>query len=163
MIFFGFKALNLFLLIVLPMIVLPYPFWVVPLGYLCGQMGAGLSIAIIFQLAHVVENVNYVLPDHAGNIPNNWAEHEMQTTSNFATSNLFLTHLLGGLNFQVEHHLFPTISHVHYPNIQRIVKQTALEFNLPYHENKTFWKAIQSHYRLIKKLGREQGYEHLKS
>jgi linoleoyl-CoA desaturase len=156
LLFFGFKALNLFLLIILPIIYLHYPFWVILLGYLCGQMAAGFSISLIFQLAHVVENVNYVEPDKSGIIHTNWAAHEMMTTSNFSTRNFFLTHLLGGLNFQVEHHLLPHICHVHYPFIQKIVKDTAREFNLPYHENPTFYHAIKSHYRIIKCLGREE-------
>lgn len=161
LIFFGFKALNLFLLIIFPIIYLDYPFWVILLGYLCGQMAAGFSVALVFQLAHVVENVNYVEPDAEGIIYHHWAAHEMKTTSNFATNNLFLTHLLGGLNFQVEHHLFPSICHVHYPQIKKIVQDTAREFKLPYHENPTFWKAIKSHYRLVKQFGREEGREHL--
>jgi linoleoyl-CoA desaturase len=162
-IFFVFKALNLFLLILFPIFYLHYPFWVVPLGYLFGQMAAGFSIALVFQLAHVVENVSYVEPDEVGVIHNNWAAHEMNTTSNFATGNLFLTHLLGGLNYQVEHHLFPSICHVHYPQIQKIVQNTAREFELPYHENPTFWKAIKSHYRLVKQFGREEGHQYLKA
>lgn len=161
LIFFGFKALNFFLLILLPMLWLHYPIWVILVAYLCAQMATGITISIIFQLAHVVENVSYVEPDDTGVIHNNWAAHEMMTTSNFGTNNWFLTQLIGGLNFQVEHHLFPSICHVHYPEIQNIIKETSREFNLPYNENPTFFKAVASHYRMLKRLGREESSQFL--
>jgi linoleoyl-CoA desaturase len=159
--FFTFKIVNLFLLVIWPMFWLHYSPWVILFGYLCGQMAAGITISIIFQLAHVVQNVSYVEPDEKGIIPMNWAAHEVMTTSNFATHNLFWIHLLGGLNFQVEHHLFPTVCHVHYPKIQKIVRQTTEEFRLPYNEYPTFFNALRSHYLLLKELGRKDTTDHL--
>jgi len=161
LLFFSFKALNIFLLIILPILWLHYPFWIILLAYFCALMATGFSISLIFQLAHIVQNVNYVEPDETGVIHHNWAAHELMTTSNFATHNWILTQLVGGLNFQVEHHLFPSICHIHYPHIQHIVKETAQEFNLPYHENPTFFKAIASHYRMLKQLGREESSQYL--
>jgi linoleoyl-CoA desaturase len=155
-IFFGFKILNLILLLLLPILLLSLPVWVILFAYFCGHLAAGLSIAIVFQLAHVTENVAYFEPDVDGHIPNNWAVHEMLTTSDFATNNRLLFFLVGGLNFQVEHHLFPSICHVHYPALQKIVKETAQEFNLPYNENPTFLGALKSHYLRIKRLGRTE-------
>lgn len=152
-IFFFSKLFNLFWLIVVPLLWLPYSPWIILLGYLCAQAAAGIAISIVFQLAHVVQNVSYVQPDPKGCIPMNWAVHEMMTTSNFATNNLFLTHLLGGLNFQIEHHLFPSVCHVHYPAIQRIIRETAEEYGLPYHEYPTFFAALKSHYLRLKELG----------
>lgn len=151
--FFSFKALNLFLLVLFPFLYLPYPFWVVPLGYLCGQMSAGFFVSLIFQLAHVVDNVSYVEPDETGIIHSHWAAHELKTSANFATDNSFLTQLLGGLNHQVEHHLFPAICHIHYPKIRKFVQETAKEFHLPYHENPTFYDALKSHHQRLKRLG----------
>lgn len=154
--FFGFKALNFILFVLLPILLIDLPIWTILLAYFCGHLAAGFCISLIFQLAHVTENVEYYEPDIDGNIPNNWAVHEMMTTSNFATDNKLLTYLVGGLNFQVEHHLFPNICHIHYPAIQKIVKETAREYYLPYKENMTFTEAIKSHYNRIKRLGRQE-------
>lgn len=154
LIFLGFKVINFFLTFVLPLLWLPYSAGAIILGYVCAQMAAGFTIALVFQLGHVVQNVKYVVPDDKGVVHNNWAVHEMMTTSNFATHSRVWTELLGGLNFQIEHHLFPYICHVHYPEIQKILKKTAEEFQLPYNENKTFWIALKSHYGMLKHLGR---------
>ena len=105
-------------------------------------------------MAHSVEGTRHPLPDANGNIENAWAIHQLNTTVNFSTGNKFLTWYLGGLNFQVEHHLFPKICHVHYPHLSPIVKQTAAEFGIPYLENRTFGIALRSHFSLLKKLGK---------
>lgn len=152
-IFFSFKALNFLLYLALPLALLHYPIWVILLGYLGMQVAGGFTISIIFQLAHVVENVHFPEADEKGIVFNNWGVHEMYTTSNFATQNKMLTFILGGLNCQIEHHLFPNICHVHYPQISLIVRKTAREFNLPYFENPTLLLALKSHYRKLKELG----------
>jgi len=121
-------------------------------GYICMQLVGGFMISIVFQLAHIIENVEFPEPNPVGEMENNWAAHEMLTTCNFATHNRWLSYF-GGLNFQVEHHLFPYICRVHYPRISKIVKKTAKEFEYPYHEQPTFTKAIISHLRLLNKLG----------
>jgi linoleoyl-CoA desaturase len=104
-------------------------------------------------LAHTVENTSHPLPNAYGEIDNNWAIHQLNTTVNFSKNSKFLTWYLGGLNFQVEHHLFPNICHIHYPSIAPIVKQTAEEFGVPYLENKNFYQAIRSHIRMLKVYG----------
>ena len=73
---------------------------------------------------------------------------------NFSRKNKILSWYVGGLNFQVEHHLFTRICHVHYPRIAPIVKQTAEEFGVPYLEYRTFGDAFRSHIRLLKEYGR---------
>lgn len=153
LLFFLLKGVNLFLFLVLPMLLLSVPWWGIVLAYTGLQLCGGLLISLVFQLAHVVDQVGYFVPDELGRMEKNWAEHEMLTTSNFATSNFWLTQLVGGLNFQIEHHLFPYISHVHLPDIARIVKQTAHDFGLPYYEQPTFSQAICSHFRTLKRLG----------
>ena len=155
--FFGIKVVNFVLFIVLPLLLIDRSIWIILLGYLCLQFAGSVTISIVFQLAHVVENVDFPEASEEGIIHNNWAVHELMTTSNFATHNDFLTFVLGGLNFQVEHHLFPNICHIHYPKIQSIVRETAKEFNVPYHENPTLIGAIVSHFRKLKELGRSQG------
>ncbi|MFV0339536.1 MAG: fatty acid desaturase family protein [Parachlamydiaceae bacterium] len=151
--FFLFKALNLFAFLFLPMMVLSAPIWQVMLGFLFMHFGGGLTIALIFQLAHLVEGVEFPIPNEAGKIQKCWAEHELRTTSDFATDSPLLTHLIGALNFQVEHHLFTHVCHVHYPAIRPILVQTAQEFGIPYHEHKTFTGAIVSHFKTLKRLG----------
>lgn len=155
-IFFFFKILNFIVFLGIPLMVMTIPWWQILIGYLALQMVGGITVALIFQLAHLVENVHFPEPDHQGVIHQQWGIHEMMTTSNFATANPFINYICGGLNFQVEHHLFPYICHVHYKSIAPIVKETAKEFNLPYNENTTVRKALKSHFRLIKRLGRVQ-------
>jgi linoleoyl-CoA desaturase len=126
------------------------------LGYGVMVFVTGITIAVVFQLAHVVEDMPFVNPEgDSTKIESEWAIHQLQTTTNFATKNRFISWLLGGLNFQVEHHLFPRISHIHYPEISKIVKQTCHEFNIPYKEFKTMRGAIVSHILHLKETGRK--------
>jgi linoleoyl-CoA desaturase len=124
-------------------------------GYLIMHYFAGLVLAMIFQPAHVVESTDFPTPDDQGNLENHWAIHQLKTTMNFATSDPVFTWLVGGLNHQVEHHLFPTICHIHYPKISKIVEQTAKDFNIPYLQKKTFAGALYSHEIMLWRLGRE--------
>lgn len=151
--FFFFKAVNALVFVVIPLVYMTLPWWQIVIGYVALQMVGGFTVALIFQLAHIVENVGFPEPDHEGLVHSQWGVHEVLTTSNFGTHNTFLTYALGGLNFQVEHHLFPHIAHSHYKEISPLVRETAYEFNLPYNENKSMSAAIASHCRLLKKLG----------
>jgi len=141
--------------LVIPLIFLPVPWWSVLLLYFLMHFIAGFSLAVIFQTAHVMPENDYPMPDQAGNIENNWAIHQLHTTSNYAPKNKVLSWFVGSLNFQVEHHLFPTICHVHYPKIASIVKSTAEEYNIPYHVQPSFGAAIKEHYKMMRRLGRE--------
>lgn len=127
------------------------------LEWLCGfillHYIAGLILAMIFQPAHVVEDTEFPLPTE-GNFENHWAEHQMRTTMNFATGDPVFSWLVGGLNYQVEHHLFPTICHIHYPKISKILESTAKEFNVPYKSRKTWVGALWSHQVMLWRLGR---------
>ena len=124
------------------------------IGFLTIHYIAGFVLAAIFQPAHVADATEFPLPNESGNLENDWAIHQIKTTMNFANGNPILSWLMGGLNFQVEHHLFPTICHVHYPKISRIVKETAAEFQLPYLSKKTFIGALWSHELMLWRLGR---------
>ncbi len=146
------KILYVFFFIAVPF----YFVGVVPtiLGYLTMCFTAGVVIAIVFQLAHVVQETQFITPtSDAMKIESEWAKHQIDTTANFATDNKFVSWLLGGLNFQVEHHLFPKISHVHYPEINKIVKQTCAEFKLAYKEFPTVYQAVRSHMLHLKHAG----------
>jgi linoleoyl-CoA desaturase len=117
------------------------------------QYMCGLILTLVFQPAHVIDETEFYLPEVDGAIDNNWAIHQMKTTSNFANRNWLLTWYVGGLNFQVEHHLFPNICHIHYRDIAPIVKETAKEFGVSYLEHQTFRSALRSHFKVIKQLG----------
>jgi linoleoyl-CoA desaturase len=127
--------------------------WVIIVGVVLQQYTAGVILACIFQPAHVMDHNDYPVADVEGNIENTWAEQQMASTTNFAPNNPILSWYCGGLNFQVEHHLFPQVCHVHYKKLSTIVKATAEEFGLPYYSEKTFGKALMTHAKMLKKLG----------
>lgn len=138
----------------LPLFVFDIPVKEVISGFLIMHFFAGVILTVIFQLAHTVEGTTHPLADETGTIENNWAIHQMNTTVNFSRNNKFISWYVGGLNFQVEHHLFPTICHIHYPKISEIVKTTAEEFGVPYLENKSFSDAVGSHINTLRRFGK---------
>ncbi|RZJ70579.1 acyl-CoA desaturase [Flavobacterium sp.] len=152
---FFYKAVYVFLFIVLPLIFLDVTWYQFIFGFIALHFAQGLTMGLVFQLAHVVEGTDFPIPNDSGNIEENWAEHQMQTTANFSTQSRVAGFLLGGLNRQIEHHLFPTICHIHYPKIGEILKETATEFGIPYIEHRTFLCALRSHYKVLKKFGNE--------
>ena len=113
-------------------------------------------MAVIFQSAHVMPETAFPAPPLSGKMDNNWAVHQMMTTTNFAPNNKILSWYVGGLNFQVEHHLFPSICHVHYKDISKIVKATAEEYGIPYHQIKSFRATIAEHARMLYLLGNDK-------
>ncbi len=138
---------------VLPMLILPFAWWQILIGFLVMHYVAGFILAIIFQPAHVIEGTEYPMPDGEGNLENNWAIHQLHTTTNFGHKEKLFSWYVGGLNYQVEHHLFPNICHVHYREIAKIVEQTTKEFGLPYKSKETFFEAVAAHARQLKMLG----------
>ncbi|MDJ1499387.1 acyl-CoA desaturase [Xanthocytophaga agilis] len=152
---FFYKALYYFFFIVLPLVLLDLSWWQVGLGFVIMHLIEGITLGLVFQLAHVVEGTNFPTPNAQGNMEDAWAVHQLRTTANFAPDSKLAAFLCGGLNRQIEHHLFPKICHVHYPALSVIVRHTAQEFGLPYLENKTFFIALQSHYRMLRKLGKD--------
>jgi linoleoyl-CoA desaturase len=152
---FFHKAIYYFIFIALPLMVLSITWWQFIIGFLVLHFAQGLTMGLVFQLAHVVEGTDYPVPNNQGNIEEAWAEHQMRTTANFASDNKVAAFFLGGLNRQIEHHLFPKVCHIHYGKISQIVRQTAQEFNVPYIESPTFTCALKSHYRVLKKFGHE--------
>ncbi|MFW5831920.1 MAG: fatty acid desaturase family protein, partial [Prolixibacteraceae bacterium] len=142
--------------LVVPLLTVPVAWYWVVAGFLLMHFTGGLILAAVFQTAHVVPTSEYPLPDENNEMNNNWAAHQLYTTCNFAPRNRIFTWLVGGLNHQVEHHLFPNISHIHYRNLAEIVQQKAKEFGLPYHVNKSFFGAIREHIRMLKLLGARQ-------
>ena len=141
------------LIVALPMITIDLPWWQILIGIFTMHFICGLILSFIFQLAHVIEETDFFTPDQKGSVENNWAIHQMKTTANFANRSPIFTWLIGGLNFQIEHHLFPYICHVHYKKISKIVQATAAEFQVPYHQHRTFAGALKSHFTLLNQLG----------
>ena len=147
-VFFGYTFL-------IPLLVTQLNWWQILLGILIMHYLAGFILAIIFQPAHVIEGTEYPLPDENKQLKNNWAIHQLLTTTNFGNSSRWFSWFIGGLNFQIEHHLFPNICHVHYRDLAPIVKTTAEEYGLPYHTFPTFISALAGHTRLLKTLGKK--------
>ena len=129
------------------------------LGLFISQFTMGLTLAIVFQLAHVAEHAEF---EAAGadpvKIENEWAIHQIKTTANFAFTNKMATWFLGGLNYQIEHHLFPRISHIHYPAISQIVRDTCVQFGLHYIYFPSTRSAVLSHVRLMNQMGKRPIY-----
>jgi linoleoyl-CoA desaturase len=146
------KAVFYFLFVGLPILKVGFSSWLI--GFLIFGAVTGFVISIIFQLAHTVEHTNMVkVVGEPAKVENDWAIHQINTTANFATNNRLINWFTGGLNFQVEHHLFPKISHIHYPKISKIVKDVCAKHNIPYHEYPKMFSAIASHIRFLKKMG----------
>ncbi len=140
--------------LVLPLVLLPTPAWVVLLSFFVMHFMTGLALSFIFQAAHVMPGCAFPLPDEQGRMDQSWAVHELATTTNFAPRSRIFSWLIGGLNFQIEHHLFSNICHVHYRKLSPIVAATAREFGLPYYTQPTFAHAIVAHLRMLRQLGR---------
>jgi len=149
----GTKLLYYAIFLVVPMLVLPIPWYMILLSFLVMHLVCGIVLGTIFQAAHVVPATKFPLPDARGNLETSWAEHQLSATSDFAPRNRLLSWLIGGLNYQVEHHLFPYISHVHYRNLAPLVRETARKYSLPYHVQPTFFAALHAHLKMLRRLG----------
>lgn len=151
-IFWGSKILYFVFYAIIPIIAVGWLPWLI--GYLIVNVTMGMSLSLVFQLAHVVEKTEFAeAGEEAVKSDDPWAVHQVKSTANFATGNPIVTWFVGGLNFQVEHHLFPKVSHIHYPAISRIVKENCAKFGLPYHDYQTMTGAVYSHIKIMKLLG----------
>lgn len=150
---FGMKALYYGYMIVLPLLLLDVLWWQFIIGFVAMHLVAGLILGVVFQLAHVVEGPDHHTSEGQDMMEDAWLVHEMKTTANFARTNPLICWYVGGLNFQIEHHLFPRICSIHYPAISSIVEDVARDHGIPYHHHPTLWGSIRSHYRMLKKLG----------
>ncbi len=153
-IFWFSKLLYVIFYVSIPIYFLGASNWAI--GFTFMHLSMGLTLALVFQLAHVVEDLAF---EKAGVDPllieNEWAIHQVRTTANFSPSNAFISWFVGGLNYQIEHHLFPRISHVHYPALSKIVQEKCKEHHLIYHSNDTLWSAVSSHFRMMRMLGQK--------
>ncbi|MDZ4794653.1 MAG: acyl-CoA desaturase [Bacteroidota bacterium] len=152
--FWGFKILHAFIFMAVPIYTLGFSTWVI--GFLIYGMFTGVVLSIVFQLAHTVEDTNFPKANvTTGRMEDEWAIHQLKTTANFATRNRLISWWVGGLNFQVEHHLFPRVSHVHYPEISKIIRKACQDFGVPYIEYPKMRLALASHITHLKNLSRK--------
>ncbi len=149
LIFYGY-------MIVLPLLVMDVTWWQWLIGFVTVQFTAGIILGVIFQMAHVVEGLEQPLPNSTGAISRTWAEHQLATTCDFARDNAALSWYVGGLNFQVVHHLFPKVCSVHYPALSPILAAVAQRHGLTYHTQPTLGAAVASHARLLWQLGQPE-------
>lgn len=151
-IFLAGKAIFLLLAFGIPLQF--HSFWGVLGVYGVVVFVLGIVLSVVFQLAHAVEEANFLVPcPETGRIDNAWAVHQVETTVNFARRNPMITWLLGGLNLQVEHHLFPKICHVNYPALSQLVEETCQEFGITYMQHPSVGAGIASHFRWLRRMG----------
>lgn len=150
----GWKILYYGFTLGLPLLLTSYSPFLILGGFVLMHLISGFILSIIFQTAHVMPDSEYPLPCENGFIENDWAIHQMNTTCNYSPSSRIFSWFIGGLNYQVEHHLFANISHIHYPKIAKIVQKTAREFGIQYRCHKTYFHALIAHGKMLKQLGR---------
>ncbi len=151
--FWAFKLLHAALFVAIPIYMVGFLPWLV--GFIIYGMVTGFVLSIVFQLAHVVEDTQFPMAVQPANtIEDEWAVHQINTTANFAMKNKVITWLVGGLNYQIEHHLFPKISHIHYPKISEIVQQVCAEYGIRYNAYPKTRLAVASHLAHLRELGR---------
>lgn len=143
----------------LPLVMVPLASWIIVLAFISMHLVTGFLISTVFQIAHIMPEVTFPMPDDKGQIAGDWSRHQLATTTNFAPKSRLFSWLIGGLNYQVEHHLLPDICHVHYKDLSLIVADTAQEFGMPYHSNKTFGGAIWNHIKMLHHLGKRSPVE----
>lgn len=147
------KLIYVGYIFIVPLAFTSLAWWQILIGILVMHYITGFILAIIFQPAHVIEGTEYPLPDKTRTLENNWAIHQLLTTTNFGNKSRWFSWFVGGLNFQVEHHLFPSVCHVHYRKISKIVQETAAEYKIPYKSCSSFLEALKAHTRLLRQLG----------
>lgn len=148
------KLLYYVIALLLPILALPFAPWIIVLAFVTMHLITGLLISCVFQVAHIMPSMEYDRVNEQKEIQRNWETHQLMTTTNFSPGSRIFSWLIGGLNYQIEHHLFPNICHVHYRKISPIVKRTTEEFGIPYHSKKTFISAIADHISMLRYLGK---------
>ncbi len=154
MVFWLSKAFYITLYLVIPIYFLGWESVII--GFLCLHAVMGVLFAVVFQLAHVVDKTEFPTPDEHGNLPYEWAAHQLATTADFAPKSKITTWCVGGLNFQVEHHLFPRVSHTHYPELHKIVREVCADKGVLHREYASVGEAILGHIRHLKNMGRAE-------
>jgi len=151
--FFLTKLFYFGYMLVLPLLL--HPILHVLIAFVGIHLILGFTLSIVFQLAHTVEGNTFPTPhEESGTIENEWAIHQVETTANFAPRNKLAAWYQGGLNFQIEHHLFSNICHIHYPAVSEIVQRTCREMGISYVSYPTVRSAVLGHFRFLRNLGK---------
>ncbi|CAG8446338.1 8031_t:CDS:10 [Cetraspora pellucida] len=138
--------------IIIPLMI-SFSAWKVFLLFAIADAVSSYWLALTFQANHVVGEVEWPLPDKDGLIQKDWAEMQIITTQDYAHDSRFITSIVGSLNYQAVHHVFPQVSQHHYHRIGPIVKETCREFGVRFYYKNTLWEAIGSHIRHLRFLG----------
>lgn len=154
-ILFFVKIFFVLRMLILPYLILPFTFPQVLIGFFCFHFIASFTVALPLVSAHVGEHAKFPEPNENGFMQTSWVRHQLITTTDFSTDSSFITHLFGGFNHHVVHHIFPDISYVHYPVLTKILKRTCKEYNMPYADNPSMIKAVWSHLKFLKLQGQQ--------
>ena len=149
-----FKAFYLTSLVILPWYILAIPLYYCVLLFLLLTVFASLCITMVLLSTHVGEDAYFPEPDSNGEMPHSWSHHHLKTAGDFSTNSFIITHLFGGFNHHVIHHLFQHICHIHYPALSKIVEQTCKEYDVRYNHHPTFWAGVTSHFCWLREMGR---------
>ena len=136
---------NLVLALALPFFFMPWRHALL----ICALVNVPSSFMLVIQIA-----VNHEVPETMGKIvpgqPIDWGVHQVLTSHNFGVDSPIALHMSGGLNMQIEHHLFPSVHYSHYPALAVIVREACLEFGLPYNTSRSLWEAMSKHYEVLR-------------
>jgi len=155
----SWKLVYFFFILGLPLLFSPFGVGEILLAFLALHFVTGLSISLVFQTAHIMPEVDFLQTDENGFVEGERLVHQLATTCNYSEKSSVFSWLIGGLNYQIEHHLFPDICHVHYRNIAPIVRQTAEEYQIPYYSKKSFFDALKAHFQMLYLLGNPKKME----
>lgn len=139
--------------IIFPIIMLAFNWWLIVLAFLFMHFITGIMVSIVFQIAHIMPSNEFPTPDNEGLMHNNWYRHQFATTSNFSPKSDLLFWLIGGLNYQIEHHVLTDVCHVHYKDLKHIVSKTAEEYGMQYNVKNSMLTAISDHIKILRRLG----------
>jgi len=141
------KGLYVALFVLPPFLLLPWV-WSVT-AFVVFHVVLSWLLAVVFQLAHLTPDMEFG-GVRAGD---DWALHQIRTTADFATSSRLVTWFAGGLNHQIEHHLFPNVAHTHYTGLRPIVRTAAEREGLRCHDLGGVFSAVRQHFVFLKALG----------
>lgn len=152
----GWKLLYYTYALFIPMLVIPLSWWIILLGFLSMHFVTGLLVSTVFQIAHIMPSTEFPKPNEEGSMNKDWYGHQLATTSNFSPNSRLVYWFIGGLNYQVEHHILPDVCHIHYKGLTDIVSATAKEFGMPYHVKKSMGHAVWDHIKMLRWLGKKE-------
>lgn len=141
-------------MIVLPILLLPFAWWHVLLAFLLNHFIVSIIFTGVLGVSHLSDMVEHPDADENNKLIESWALLQMKTSVDYNADSKFLNWVLGGFNAHTLHHLFPNVCHIHYLDMVKILRTTSKEFGISYNET-SYLKALQSHFRFLKKMGNE--------